>query len=107
MITPSGAKIGTIKAGYRYPVIGESGPNWWKIDFGGRIGYIAKDRAAVDKGVPILMYHHILTPKEKANSPFANANTTITTVEFNQQMQYLKDQGYTTISLVRFRKLYE
>ena len=97
---PKGSSMGTIKAGYRYPVISELDSNWWKVDFGGRIGYIAKNKTTVDEGIPILMYHHILTPKEKANSPFANANTTVTTIEFNGQMQYLKDQGYTTISLL-------
>ena len=97
---PKGSSMGTIKAGYRYPVIAEFDPNWWKVDFGGRIGYIAKKKTTVDEGIPILMYHHILTPTEKANSPFANANTTVTTIEFNGQMQYLKDQGYTTISLL-------
>ena len=97
---PKGSLMGTIKAGYRYPVIAEFDSNWWKVDFGGRIGYIAKDKTTVDEGIPILMYHHILTPKEKADSPFANANTTVTTIEFNGQMQYLKDHGYTTISLL-------
>ena len=97
---PKGSSMGTIKAGYRYPVIGELDSNWWKVDFGGRIGYIAKNKTTVDEGIPILMYHHILTPREKANSPFANANTTVTTIEFNGQMQYLKDHGYTTISLL-------
>lgn len=102
--SPSGSVMGTIKAGYRYPVIGESSSNLWKIDFGGRIGYIAKNKTTVDNGVPILMYHHILTAKEKAHSAFANANTTITTAAFNEQMQYLKDQGYTTISLLDLEK---
>lgn len=92
-------EIGTIKKGYRYPIIADYGVKWWQIDFGGRIGYIHKKDVGLDTGVPILMYHHILTPEQKANSQFAKAGTTITTNEFNTQMQYLKDQGFTTLSL--------
>ena len=44
---PKGSSIGTIKAGYRYPVIAELDSNWWKVDFGGRIGYIAKNKTTM------------------------------------------------------------
>lgn len=85
------------KEGFRYPVISNEG-NWWKVDAAGRTGFIHKSSATIDKGIRVLMYHHILTPKEKADSPFAKRNTTTTSVEFNQQMDYLKDNGFTTIS---------
>lgn len=88
----------SIKAGLRYPVISEFG-NFWKVDVGGRIGYMPKARTSVDNGIPILMYHHILTPEEKANSVYANASTTITTTEFNSQMEWLKKNQFETISL--------
>lgn len=87
-----------LKAKYRYPVIAEFG-NFWKVDVGGRIGYIAKVSVEKDNGVPVLMYHHILTPEEKADSPFAKASTTVTTNEFNSQIDYLASQGYTSISM--------
>lgn len=96
--------MGVINKGYRYPVIADFGTNWWKVDFGGRVGYICKCNVGMDTGVPVLMYHHILTPTEKANSGFANANTTVTTTEFNSQMQYLKDQGFTTIRIADLEK---
>lgn len=89
--------FGQIDAGFRYPVIGEYGDNWWEINVGSRKGYIAKKSAPVDQGVPVLMYHHILTPEEKADSPFAEATTTMTTLEFEEQMKYLHDEQYTTI----------
>ena len=73
-----------LKANYRYPVIADYG-NFWKVDVGGRIGYVAKVRVEEDNGVPILMYHHILTPEDKADSPFATATTTVTTTEFNSR----------------------
>lgn len=44
------------------------------------------------------MYHHILTKEQKADSPYANSSTTMTDKEFNEQMDYLKRYGYTTIS---------
>ncbi|MFC5558904.1 polysaccharide deacetylase family protein [Ureibacillus thermophilus] len=89
----------TIHAGIRYPIIGDYSKNFWKVDVGGRIGYMPKFKTSIDYGIPILMYHHILKPEEKASSAFANANTTVTTVEFNAQMQWLKNNGYQTISL--------
>ena len=87
-----------LKANYRYPVIEEFG-DFWKVDVGGRIGYVAKVNVEKDNGVPVLMYHHILTPEEKADSPFAKVTTTITTTEFNSQIDYLASQGYTSISM--------
>lgn len=87
-----------LKAKYRYPVIADSG-EFWKVDVGGRVGYVAKVSVEPDNGVPVLMYHHILTPEDKADSPFATATTTVTTTEFNSQIDYLANQGYTTISM--------
>lgn len=44
--------------------------------------------------VPVLAYHRIvLTEKEKENDPDA-----LTTKDFEKQLKYLKDKGYTTIS---------
>lgn len=88
----------SIKSGIRYPIISDYG-NFWKVDVGGRIGYMPKARTSVDRGIPILMYHHILQPEEKANSQFANATTTVTTTEFNNQMEWLKNNNFQTISL--------
>lgn len=88
----------TVKSGIRYPVISSFG-NFWKVDVGGRIGYMPKYKTSIDNGVPILMYHHILAPEEKAQSQFANASTTVTTTEFQSQMEWLKNNGYQTISL--------
>lgn len=87
----------TIDPGFRYPVI-QSWGSWWMIDVGGRVGYISKTKATFDEGIPVLMYHHILKPEEKKNSPFAQINTTITTVEFEQQMKYLKDNQFTPLT---------
>ena len=90
-------KFAIANEGYRYPVLSESG-NWWKIDAGGRIGFLHKSSTSVDTGIPILMYHHILTAEEKADSPYADRNSTAIDTEFNEQMDYLKESGFTTIS---------
>ena len=92
-------KIAIVKGGFRYPVLASYG-SWWQIDVGGRVGLIEKASTTIDQGVPVLMYHHILTPQEKADSPFADLDTTITNTEFNAQMDYLKSNGFTTISTV-------
>lgn len=90
-------KFAILKGSYRYPVLEDFGA-WWKIDVGGRIGFVAKNATKIDQGVPVLMYHHILKAQEKADSPYANSNTTMTDKEFNEQMDFLKQYGYTTIS---------
>lgn len=90
-------KFAVVKAGFKYPILADFG-SWWKIDVGGRIGFINKSATTVDKGVRVLMYHHILTAKEKADSPYANRNTTTIDTQFNEQMDHLKKNGFTTIS---------
>ena len=90
-------KFAFAKAGYRYPVLEDIG-NWWKVDAGGRVGFLYKASTSVDKGVPILMYHHFLSAKEKADSQFADKSTTVINTQFNEQMDFLKKNGFTTIS---------
>ncbi|MEP7287331.1 MAG: polysaccharide deacetylase family protein [Chloroflexota bacterium] len=46
--------------------------------------------------VPILMYHYIDNPP--ANADKVLLDLVVTPVNFTQQMQWLKDNGYTTIS---------
>ena len=45
--------------------------------------------------VVVLSYHNIISDNVEKN---ANEYETLTVSEFEQQMQYLKDNGYTTIS---------
>ena len=86
-------RFAVIKGGYRYPILEDFG-NWWQIDAGGRVGYIHKASTSIDKGIPVLMYHHILTKQEKEDSPYANVDTTIIDTEFYEQMDFLKMNGY-------------
>lgn len=91
-------KFAVIKGGYRYPITGDYG-SWWKVNVGGREGYSSKSSTVLDKGITVFMYHHILTAEEKAKSPFANRNTTMIDTQFNEQMDYLKEHGFKTISI--------
>ena len=47
------------------------------------------------KQVAVLVYHNIVQNKEAK----INAKAALTTEEFNEQLKYLKDNGYETISL--------
>jgi peptidoglycan/xylan/chitin deacetylase (PgdA/CDA1 family) len=46
--------------------------------------------------VPILMYHHVIDPGPSANS--LEKDLSVLPVRFEQQLSYLKDAGYETIS---------
>jgi peptidoglycan/xylan/chitin deacetylase (PgdA/CDA1 family) len=91
----------TIKGNMRYPIIRKL-KNWYQIDVGGRIGYIHHSKASWDHGVPVLMYHHILKKSENKNK--GNVSTIISDSQFNEQMDWLKENGYETITLQRLEQ---
>lgn len=93
--------ITSIKSNRRYPIFGEEGV-WYKVYLGGRIGYIKKSNVSIDTGIPVLMYHHILSDSENVN--FKGVSTTISDTDFNNQMDYLKKNGYVTITMSDFKK---
>ena len=86
-----------INTNIRYPIIGSYNKDWYKIDVGNRIGYILKSKVDVDNGIPILMYHHMLEDPDRAG--FANNSMVIKVTAFQQQMNYLKQNGWRTISI--------
>ncbi|MET1138609.1 polysaccharide deacetylase family protein, partial [Bacillus subtilis] len=65
------------------------------IDLGGRYGYVDSSKVKEDKGVPILMYHHVLDENELGS--YKNIGTTVTTEAFIDEMSYLHKQGFTTV----------
>ena len=85
-----------IKGDYRYPILSTTG-NWIETSIGGRKGFIHKSKVMMDKGVPVLMYHHILQDHELGR--FKNVSTTVTLKQFREQMGYLASEGYDTISV--------
>lgn len=87
-------QFATIKENRRYPILYPAG-NWYAVDVSGRIGFIYKGNIKLDKGIPVLMYHHLLKSSENIN--FRNSST-ITPEQFKQQMEYLHLKGYETIT---------
>lgn len=85
-----------IKGNYRYPILSTYG-NWVETSIGGRKGFIHKSKVMMDKGVPVLMYHHILQNHELGK--YQNVSTTVTLNQFREQMSYLASKGYDTISV--------
>ncbi|MDV6379014.1 polysaccharide deacetylase family protein [Sporosarcina sp. GW1-11] len=81
-----------LEAGYRYPVVQEL-EDWYIMKIGERPGYIRKQSVVLDKGLPVLVYHQVL--------PRAMMQTTMSTISlesFEQQMGYLADQQFTTLT---------
>lgn len=81
-----------LSQGFRYPIVGEL-DGWFVIKVGERAGYIHKKSVEIDEGIPVLVYHHIL-PKEEM---VTNAST-VSVQSFEQQMAYLADEQFHTIS---------
>lgn len=93
--------VGVLIANLRYPIVSKlhdpSHHTWYEINMGDRLGYISGQDAELDNGIPLLTYHHILQDKE--NKRFLHTSTTTSLTAFREQMAYLKQAGYTTISL--------
>ncbi|EKM0363704.1 polysaccharide deacetylase family protein [Cronobacter turicensis] len=95
------APFGTLAENLRYPVVGKLkdrlNQTWYQIRIGDRLGYISSLDAQEDNGIPVLTYHHILRDEE--NTRFRHTSTTTSVRAFSNQMTWLRDQGYATISL--------
>ena len=50
-------------------------------------------------GVPILLYHHMLTDADKNTDQWRNNDITISTSEFRRHMKMLKDNGYNVATM--------
>lgn len=85
----------------RYPILRNEG-SWYVTTIGGREGYIHNSKIALDRGVPVLMYHHLLKKHELGR--FTNVSTTMTDVQFANEMQYLKSKNYETVSIYELQQ---
>ncbi|GKV56618.1 hypothetical protein NCCP2222_25650 [Sporosarcina sp. NCCP-2222] len=81
-----------IEEGFRYPVIQET-EDWYVIKLGERPGYIAKQAVVPDEGLPVLVYHHILP-----SDLMTTTASTVSLESFEQQMSYLADHRFKTLS---------
>ncbi|MCX2958990.1 MAG: polysaccharide deacetylase family protein, partial [Serratia symbiotica] len=70
---------------------------WYEINIGERLAYVSGQDGEIDNGIPVLTYHHLL--KNEENQRFRHTSTTTSDVAFSNQMTYLKQAGYDTISL--------
>ncbi|KEY60730.1 poly-beta-1,6-N-acetyl-D-glucosamine N-deacetylase [Serratia sp. DD3] len=85
----------------RYPIIGKLKDRmhntWFEVNIGDRLGFIRAQDSEIDNGIPVLTYHHML--KNEENKRFRNTSTTTSDAAFSNQMAYLKQAGYDTITL--------
>ncbi|RTQ96583.1 hypothetical protein EKG35_00600 [Lysinibacillus telephonicus] len=71
--------------------------NFYEINIGGQKGYVHKWDVQVDNGIPILIYHHLVVDQE--NSIFKDSTSVYDIDLFKEQVKYLKENNYFTISL--------
>ena len=95
------APFGTLANNLRYPIIASLkdrlNETWYQIRIGNRLGYVSSLDAQQDNGIPVLTYHHILRDEE--NTRFRHTSTTTSVVAFSNQMTWLRDMGYTTLTM--------
>lgn len=93
--------FGRLEENLRYPLIGKlqdrQNNTWYEINIGERLAYVSGQDGEIDNGIPVLNYHHLL--KNEENQRFRHTSTTTSDVAFSNQMTYLKQAGYDTISL--------
>ncbi|MBO0603197.1 polysaccharide deacetylase family protein [Sporosarcina sp. E16_3] len=66
--------------------------NYYPVLLGGKIGYIHKNELLIESGIPVLMYHDLVRNKTDQNT------STLEIAKFKEQMDYLKANGWTTIT---------
>ncbi|WP_153732104.1 polysaccharide deacetylase family protein [Sporosarcina obsidiansis] len=81
-----------LEEGYRYPIVQDE-EDWYIVKIGERPGYIHKQSVALDEGLPVLVYHHIL-PRDEMKT----MTSTISLESFEQQMGYLADHKFETLT---------
>ncbi|MVW45922.1 polysaccharide deacetylase family protein, partial [Enterobacteriaceae bacterium TzEc013] len=95
------APFGTLSANLRYQILNKLkdrlNQTWFQIRIGNRLAWISSLDAQEDNGLPVLTYHHILRDEE--NTRFRHTSTTTSVRAFNNQMAWLRDQGYTTLTM--------
>lgn len=95
-------EIAALEANLRYPIVSklsQANQVWYEVNIGGHLGYINAEDCQLDNGIPVLTFHHIL--KDEENKYFLHTSTTTSESAFSEQMAYLKQQGYQTITLVQ------
>ncbi|WP_312984918.1 polysaccharide deacetylase family protein [Atlantibacter sp.] len=93
--------LGILAENLRYPIISKLkdrlNQTWFQIRIGNRLAWVSSLDAQEDNGIPVLTWHHILRDEE--NTRFRHTSTTTSVRAFSNQMTWLRDMGYTTLSL--------
>lgn len=74
--------------------------NYYEVIVGARKGYIHYKAVEHDNGVPILIYHHFV--ENQAKSSLKDNASVLDIRLFKEQMNYLDDKNFLTISLKDF-----
>ncbi len=97
------APFGVLADNLRYPIISKLkdrlNQTWYQIRIGDRLAWISALDAQEDRGLPVLTYHHILRDEE--NTRFRHTSTTTSVRAFNNQMTWLRDRGYSTLTMTQ------
>jgi len=97
----SSAPFGVLAANLRYPISSKLQDGlhqtWYQIRIGNRLAWVSSLDAQQDGGIPILTYHHILRDEE--NTRFRHTSTTTSVRAFSNQMTWLRDRDYTTLTM--------
>lgn len=95
------APFGVLADNLRYPIINKLkdrlNQTWYQIQIGDRLAWVSALDAQEDSGLPVLTYHHILRDEE--NTRFRHTSTTTSVRAFNNQMTWLRDRGYSTLTM--------
>lgn len=95
------APFGMLSANLRYPILSKLkdrlNQTWFQIRIANRLAWISSLDAGQDNGIPVLTYHHILRDEE--NTRFRHTSTTTSVRAFSNQMTWLRDRGYTTLTM--------
>ncbi|MGL5007842.1 MAG: polysaccharide deacetylase family protein [Plesiomonas sp.] len=90
-----------LSEGLRYPFVDKiedsNNVSWYVIRIAGEVKYIKASDVELDHGIAVLTFHHILTNQE--NKLFRHTSTTTSDVAFSNQMAYLQQAGYQTVSM--------
>ncbi|WP_448886501.1 polysaccharide deacetylase family protein [Citrobacter telavivensis] len=97
------APFGVLADNLRYPIISKLkdrlNQTWYQIRIGDRLAWISALDAQEDRGLPVLTYHHILRDEE--NTRFRHTSTTTSVRAFSNQMTWLRDRGYSTLTMTQ------
>lgn len=69
---------------------------YYEVQILGMRAFVKKEDMRLDRGIPVLLYHHLLTDEE--NKDFQNS-VTVSPNTFKQHMTYVAQKGYTSITL--------